>query len=103
MDQDSGGPIPKSSKLLVQVVEEITSNFDSLIHDLNSTCPKTGLSEISCLMKETLPHRAQLRLISNPSLLKLYPKFTECDFLVRSSRIKYFYKLWFNYTSNIFM
>ncbi|OXA49146.1 hypothetical protein Fcan01_15418 [Folsomia candida] len=82
VDQDSGGPIPKSSKLLVQVVEEITSNFDSLIHDLNSTCPKTGLSEISRLMKETLPHRAQLRLISNPSLLKLYPKFTECDFLI---------------------
>lgn len=76
----TGGPKPKV--LFNPETDEIPQNVDDLILQLNGTCSKSGTDEIKRLMQETFPHRKQLRTNSDPSILKQYPKFTECNFLV---------------------
>lgn len=81
MLSDSGGPNPKSSS---SVIEE-TSDEDGLqekIDELNGLCARDGILGIKKLMAETSQHRKQLRSNNKQSILKLYRKFTECDYLV---------------------
>ncbi|XP_021959390.1 uncharacterized protein LOC110855279 [Folsomia candida] len=80
---DSGGP---KAKKPAKVVEELppmpTTDFQPLIQQLNAACPQTGFLEIKKLMSETLAHRNHLRRTNNDAILKLYPKFKHCNFLV---------------------
>jgi len=76
---DSGGPSPKVAKTSVAVD---ISHPQELIDDMNALCPKEGSFDIKRLIAETLPHRNHLRTTNSHSILKLYRKFTECDYLV---------------------
>ena len=77
---DSGGPSPKIPKVI-----DATSISEprELIDELNALCPKEGSLNIKRLLAETLAHRNILRTTNSQSILTLYRKFTECDYLVR--------------------
>jgi hypothetical protein len=84
---DSGGPKAKSTNKVIQESDIETQvepdEYENLVLELNGLSPKQGLLEIKQLIKRTLPHRNYLRETNNQSILKIYQKFGECDFLVK--------------------
>lgn len=81
---DIGGPNPKSAKPIIE--DQLDGDdLQTKIDELNGLCAKEGIEGIKTLMAETLSHRNQLRSSNNTSILKLYRKFTECDYLVSSN------------------
>lgn len=56
--------------------------YDSLILQLNGTCAKSGKQILQELIISTFQHRNSLRQINPQSILLIYTKFKECDFMV---------------------
>lgn len=80
---NTGGPKPKTPRPLPEEPSPEIVNFDAQILELNGICSKTGCSRIKDLILETLPHRNLIRQNNQQSILKIYPKFLECDYLVK--------------------
>lgn len=73
----SDGPKKKYSKN----VQDHSHFSDDHVNHLNSICKK-DVAKIKELMNETIGHRNYLRSIGDSSVLKIYRKFSECDFVV---------------------
>jgi hypothetical protein len=76
---ETGGPKAKQAN----IVENFdVNNFEDAKNTLNELCPKTNATRIKEPMTQTLPHRNYIRSNNADSVLKLYPKFRECGFMV---------------------
>lgn len=78
---DTGGPNPKSGRTGTED-ESYDEGIQTTIDELNRLSPKEGKQGIMRLMAETFTHRNHLRSTNNLSIINLYRKFTECDYLV---------------------
>ena len=82
----TGGPKPKIQPNSLPPSALVDNE---LVVKLNSADTKNEQINIRKLMQESLPHRNSLRLSGDNSILKVYTKFRECDFLVRSFLLKF--------------
>lgn len=71
----TGGPKPKTAKL------DDNGQYE-LVRSLNGSSAKSGSAEIIKLAQDTLEHRNYLRRVNPQSILLVYTKFVDCDFLV---------------------
>ncbi|XP_035710226.1 uncharacterized protein LOC110853528 [Folsomia candida] len=76
----TGGPKPKTAKLDDNVDN---GQYDELVRSLNGSSAKSGSAEIIKLAQDTLEHRNYLRRVNPQSILLVYTKFADCDFLIR--------------------
>lgn len=57
-----------------------------IVEELNATCVKSGFqADVKRLMTESFLHRQSLRADNSQSILLVYKKFKEIDFLVRNT------------------
>lgn len=83
----SGGPQLKRRNSTQPRFEECP-NVDRSLHEFNDIVCRTNTAELKRLMTETFQHRCHIRLTNAQSILTLYTKFSECDFLVSRTTIK---------------
>ncbi|OXA41141.1 hypothetical protein Fcan01_24092 [Folsomia candida] len=78
----TGGPSPKSVPGDKRLDEDIDAPLEA-IEKLNCLSSKTSAQEIKSLFLETLSHRNHLGKVGVNSILKIYTKFLDCDFLIK--------------------
>lgn len=71
---------PRSTKLVS--LDQDQQSYEELVGKFNGISTKAAVEEIKALMTATLPHRNLLRSTNELSILKIYNKFKECNFLV---------------------
>lgn len=78
----TGGPTGGPTSKQISPDQDCQPALEETINKLNGLSSKSENHEIKALVEATLPHRNQLRSTNAQSILKIYNKFTECDFLV---------------------